>query len=296
MPRNLILLAAAASLAACATVPTTEIRLSQPRIPADAGASELVRLGQAQLGLGNVALALESFRKAARLQPASIEALGGIAIAYERMGRFDLSSRYYESALAIAPQDAELLARLAASLEAAGQGERAAQVRSEIAIPGIRPRATIAEAESPKGPTELRLKAPGRSVPRLVRLSAGEIALVSGIGPVWEAPKAPLPTPPRSASREPLPGIAILNAARVARLAARTRARLEGEGWRGVAIGDAPEARATSVIFYPPGRRGEADVLARKFGIVRLLDPDATRITILLGRDLAAARPVNPRA
>lgn len=285
--RTLLLLAAAASLAACAGAPPTEVRVSESRIPANAGAAQLVQLGQAQLGLGNVALALESFRKAARLDPTSIEALGGIAIAYERMGRFDLSSRYYEGALALAPRDSELLARLAAALDAAGQGERASRGRSEIAAPGGR----VAEGSShssSQAKVEPQREPASLGGPRLVRLSAGEVALVSGSGPVFEAPRPPSPVPRRQAARHGQPGIAILNAARVARLAARTKARLEGEGWQGLVIGDAATVRATSVIFYPASQQSEADALARRFGIVRLLDPAATRITILLGRDAAS--------
>lgn len=295
MPRNLFLLAAAALLAACAGAPPTEIRVSESRIPDHADSAQLVQLGRAQLGLGNVALALESFRKAARLDPGSIGAFGGIAIAYERMGRFDLASRYYESALALAPRDAELLARLAASLDAAGQAERAARVRSELAAPLRQGQPALAEAR-PVADFPPQARPASRGAPRLVRLSAGEVAVVSGAGPVWEAPRRPVPLPPRQASRHASPGVAILNAARVARLAARTRDRLEGEGWRGVVIGNAAEVRATSVIFYPASQRDEAEALARKFGIVRLLDPAATRITVLLGRDSAGAAPAVPRA
>jgi Tfp pilus assembly protein PilF len=55
------------------------------------------------LALGNVALAIESFRKALREQHDSVDAMVGLAGSYYHMARFDLSRRYYESALAIAP-------------------------------------------------------------------------------------------------------------------------------------------------------------------------------------------------
>ena len=49
-----------------------------------------------QFALGNVALALEGYRKALREDPASLDALTGLAACYDQMGRFDLSRRYHE--------------------------------------------------------------------------------------------------------------------------------------------------------------------------------------------------------
>lgn len=86
----------------------------------------------AQLALGNVALALEAYRKAVREDPASIDALAGIAACYDRMGRFDLSGRHYEAALALEPHNQTILAMLAASLDQQGRSSEAAMVRNEI--------------------------------------------------------------------------------------------------------------------------------------------------------------------
>ncbi|MEO5972746.1 MAG: LytR C-terminal domain-containing protein [Sphingomicrobium sp.] len=98
--------------------------------------------GYGNLRLGNVALALESFRKALREQPASSDAMAGLAACYDRMARFDLSRRYYESALALAPADTRLLNAFAASLESQGDAAGAAAVRAEI-------RVRLAAAEPP---------------------------------------------------------------------------------------------------------------------------------------------------
>lgn len=86
-----------------------------------------------QFALGNVALALEGYRKALREDPASLDALTGLAACYDRMGRFDLSRRYHEMALALAPGDARLYANFASTLELQGQGEEASAVRAEMA-------------------------------------------------------------------------------------------------------------------------------------------------------------------
>jgi hypothetical protein len=86
-----------------------------------------------QLAIGNVALALEGFRKASRELPNSIEAFGGMAACYDAMGRYDLSQQNYEAALAIAPSNPVLLNSFAASLEHQGKTAQAAAVRAEAA-------------------------------------------------------------------------------------------------------------------------------------------------------------------
>jgi hypothetical protein len=105
------------------------------------------RLAEAHghLALGNVGLAIESFRKALREQPDSVDAMVGLADSYDRMARFDLSRRYYESALAIVPADTRVLMAFARSLETQGQSVEAAEVRSEI-------RARSAAAAPPPSP------------------------------------------------------------------------------------------------------------------------------------------------
>src|SRR5262245_51427515 len=102
---------------------------------------------RSHLALGNVGLALEGFRKAAREDPTSVEAQAGIADCYDRMGRFDLSRRHYEQALAIAPRDPGLLAAFAASLDQQGQRAEAAAVRRELAVL-VQPRPEVASAAS----------------------------------------------------------------------------------------------------------------------------------------------------
>ena len=122
-----------------------------------------------QFALGNVALALEGYRKAHREDPASLDALAGLAACYDQMGRFDLSRRYHESALAIAPGDARLYANFAASLDLQNRREEAAAIRGEmaqrLAAAAVRPAeeapvralATVplneAVAAAPAGPT-----------------------------------------------------------------------------------------------------------------------------------------------
>ena len=323
------------------------------------GGSEPVpfRIAEARghLALGNVGLALEGFRKAAREDPTSMEALAGIADCYARMARFDLSRRYYESALAIAPQNQALLASFAALLDRQGLSTEANSVRAEIAAvasaapiqvsaqaaPSLAPRddavvgptvrAEIAVPEPvgqsvtialpparPIGkpavqpsPSQAMTVAPvGKSVtialppprpapivrpsernPTLERLSFSEVALITGDGPRWKRVE-----PPRMGSvvvkaRE----LRVLNAARVSRLAARTRSYLHRSGWSDVVIGDAAVARARSLIVYPQGKRAEANRLSNRLGFATAQWAGVRQVTVLLGRDAASHSALRPK-
>lgn len=270
-------------------------------LPAGA-ASDRVAYANGQLALGNVALALESYRRAAREDPGSVAALVGMADCYDRMGRFDLSRRQYEAALALAPTDAGVLARLARSLDFAGAGSEAAAVRKEIAQsasqavtvalpaaaaspPAAAPAHEMAEAVTVTLPQEPPAE-PQRDGPRLERLSFGEVALVTAPGPRWRTPAVAL----AERSQVLTPTIRLLNAARTQGLAARTRAYLSEQGWRRLAIGDAPSTLARSVILYPAERRPTAERLGRQLGVASLRPNRGQEIVMLLGRDVSSRR------
>jgi len=398
---------------------------------------ERIAEARGQLGLGNVALALTSFRIAAREDPNSIDALAGIADCYDRMGRFDLSRRYYESALALAPANTELLAAFAASLQLQGKSAEALSVREEISarmaasaalenastaeVEGTAPpvqvaivegrpeapsnasprRAVVPEAStvpvSPQRPAaaakplpepEVRIAAveaqaapaplgpsvtiklpPPRRVqqepapivpaalpartswaavepgvasvpltapqpvpvsipsefasvallrpveeripepsiaeergPRIERMSTGEIALITVSKPEWRSTMVASSeqstkvrfVPLREAALRPVK-VHLLNAARVDKLAARTRTWLKTRGWNGLAIGDAPATRKRSVILYPAAQRAMAQRLSAQFGFPLSRRASGSHVVVLLGADAARMRPLQPR-
>lgn len=119
------LILAPALLAGCAGL---DIARFEPRPVVPEGyaikgsGSELYEQGKRQLQAGHAALAIDAFRRASRAQPDSIDALNGLAVAYDRIGRYDLSRRYYEAALGREPTSAMLLHNLGYSL--ALQGKR----------------------------------------------------------------------------------------------------------------------------------------------------------------------------
>lgn len=290
MKRKLIisaLLVGAALVSNCASDPAIEVR-AVGLSTRGAAAGDQIALGHAALALGNAGLALQQFRQALRVQPGSVDALSGIALCYDEMGRVDLSRRYYEEALALAPAHTGLLRMYANSLARDGAVVEAQAVIVEIALRSktstvqwvIEPASIPATPPVPPIPvaaaTPARPQAIARKT-RLERLSLGEIALVTTDTPLWTA--LPALAPARS--------VRLLNAARREGLAAHNRKQLYGAGWRLVAIGDAPHVRQSSIVLFPAGQRGEARRLADRLRIAAIRPEARTDILIFLGRDVA---------
>lgn len=417
---------------------STPTKLARGEQPVPARIAE----ARGQLAIGNVALALEAFRIAARDDPNSTDALLGIATCYDQMGRFDLSRRSYEAALAIAPADTKLLAAFAGSLQLQGRVDEALSVRQEIAArsavaemqaheavaapapdavpaapssiapvepvelaaapePTLQPRTwleqpvsvtasspqkvavaapaveparmqMVEEAQADPVPApmpEVRSADAGQSVtlklpparpveapavsptvpapdsakaapvvaalpvydaepvervappfkpharpnpepafaedrgPHLERVSMGEIALITVSKPVWRSATVARSersttvrfVPLREASTTPIK-VRLLNAARVNRLAARTRSWLMARGWSKMGIGDADTARSRSVILYPRGQRALAQNLANQFGFAMEERSQVKFVTMVLGRDAARIEELRPRS
>lgn len=173
------------------------------------------------LALGNVALAIESFRKALREQPDSVDAMVGLADSYDRMTRFDLSRRYYESALAIVPADTRVLTAFARSLEAQGRSVEAAEVRNEIRVrsAAAAPPAPVIQALAPKqmlaqalpvvaGPSVTIKLPPARPVATVAAKRPAEPKARATTPPARPEPKlaaAVLPPPPAPVAAAPAP-------------------------------------------------------------------------------------------
>ena len=122
---------AVAALGAC-TGPQVEVRqLASPIEQGDIAIAERLAEAHGQMRLGNVGLAIESYRKALRKHPRSALAHVGIAAAYDRMGRYDISLDHYQVALALQPDDPRLYVALAGSLRAQGRPVDAARVMAE---------------------------------------------------------------------------------------------------------------------------------------------------------------------
>jgi len=65
--------------------------------------------GRGRFAAGQFGLAVEAFRDALERDPNSVEALNGLAAAYDHIGRPDLAAYYYARALALDPNSAQTL-------------------------------------------------------------------------------------------------------------------------------------------------------------------------------------------
>jgi tetratricopeptide (TPR) repeat protein len=290
------------------------------RATAPASKSVGVSEAEAHLALGNVALALEGFRKGLREQPNDLRALVGIARSYDRMGRFDVSRKWFETALAAAPADSAILHEFAASLDKQGLPIEAASVRAEAIdrsrlaslsepessarisaqMPGFEAAPAMALALTPRLPdhVERQMETQRPSVqkakptaspgPRLERLSPGEVALVTRSEPIWNAELVNRSARSFTYRFVAAPPVArLLNAARRQGLAADTRARLLERGWKRIEIGDAPAVREKTLVLYPQSQQAAARRLASQFGFAHLRPFAGPDIIVLLGRDAA---------
>jgi len=318
MRGNQLILGIAAAIATVSCSGSGELSVRAIKGPLAAGQQPVsfrVAEGHSQLALGNVALALEAYRKALREDPQSVDAMMGIAVCYDKMGRFDLSRRHYEMALAVRPADTDVYALFAQSLEYQGKRDEAARVKIELATRVVAPEAareapgSVPVLPPPPTPSVTVALAPPRSAPvavehitagvRLERLSMGEVALITRPEPRWEAT-----TVTRTATRTTIqfekkvaPAVTLLNAARVQGLAARTKAYLSMRGFSGARIGDAPAVRRQSAILYAPSEQRRAERLAAQFGFALERQPNAKDgVVVLLGRDAARDRSLRSNA
>jgi hypothetical protein len=133
----------------------------------------------------------------------------------------------------------------------------------------------------------VKVAAASSAAPRLERLSMTEVALITGSGPNWKRQPAQVVK---------FANVRLLNAARVDKLAARTRTYLGRFGWRQIVIGDAPTVRSRSLILYPAGSRVAASRLSARFGFAMMPRSDVRQLTVLLGRDAAGLAALQPKA
>lgn len=105
--------------------------------PSAAATAEAARAqGKSLLAQNKLPEALQSFRQALLQDPDSAEALNGMAVCYDRLGRFEDSRTHYEMALGIDPTSPVLLNNYGLSLFLQGKGEEAVRFLSLAAASG----------------------------------------------------------------------------------------------------------------------------------------------------------------
>lgn len=218
---TLALGAAALAGHAAAEARTTDVvqpGLTGPDPIASATAEAAREMGRFHLAQNDVPKALQAYRQALAQDPDSVESLNGLAVCFDRLGRFEEARTHYEAALGIDPASPVLLNNYGLSLflqgahadaarflnlaAAAGDADvQAAALRTLARIDQARrgamaaaPAPSIAEmAAADSGPTIVRTsgheqrlvlgKAAGKSLPKLA--SAGFAAdpnVIAAIG------------------------------------------------------------------------------------------------------------------
>lgn len=252
-------------------------------------ASGRAALGLSQLALGNVGLAVESFRRALREDPRSHQAMLGLAECYLQMGKPSLARRSLEQALALRPDVPELYRALAAAAEGEGKPSEAAQLRKEAELrsaPPVAAPAMAAETAPVSAPPEstvtvdLTLEPLRDEGPRLVRLSMGEVALVTKGG-------SPFDRLPRRADPTIHAPLRILNAARVQGIAAGTRKILLSKGLAPASIGDWIERKERSELRFGRSDAARARIIAASLPFEVRMVERAGPIVLLVGRNAA---------
>jgi Flp pilus assembly protein TadD len=156
--------------------------------PAALSPDQLYDQGKALLAGNDIPGAMAAFRRLLAHDPQSLDAMNGLGIAYDRMGRHDVARGWYESALAINPDAASVLSNLGYSLLLADQ-PRAAIPWLQAAASSRDPRA-VATARRLLSQIGARLTAEAAAAPAAPR--AAEIALVTTPAPAAPAPDAPV--------------------------------------------------------------------------------------------------------
>ena len=200
----------AAMLAGCAQ--QGELRITAvggQETQADDGA---LLKAQILLSRGEHALAVDAYRKAIRHNPGNASAYNGLAIAYDQLGRHDLSRRYYELALAYAPREGKYYRNLARSLERQGLKNEAARILAQLDAGEAPAPAAAPEPSSFRALAQIASEqaaavanaATGAIRPHLERLSMGEVLLETKAeaAPVMAAHSITVPIPVTATSEE----------------------------------------------------------------------------------------------
>jgi tetratricopeptide (TPR) repeat protein len=235
---------AAALLLTVSAIGCTHSKLAVRSLPVPESASTAdeasLAKGRMLFARGEFALAADAFQKAARYDPKSADAYNGLAASYDQLGRYDLSRRYYELALAQSPEDGRVLRNFArsmlrqgdqlaarkliaeaAALEHDGTSQAAGQAQPQPSAPAAPVQQAYADGASPSSvtmsiaPEPLPAAAPvtvANSPSLFQRVAATVIEAFpqsqSGVNVLLDAPAARVAPAPRAAPA-PVPAQAV---------------------------------------------------------------------------------------
>lgn len=296
MPRPLIAAFAMFGLLnGCATSPG----LSGIRPVGDVAVGQTsVAAGNALVARGQYGLAVAAYRRVLRLDPVNSQAMEGLAITYELLGRADLADRYYQEALALAPRNPRIYQNFAAFLRVQQREAEAVQLMADmrIVLPDAVAEAPVSAAEQPAASPPAVAVAMVQAEPdvRLIKQSDRATLVVTMPRAVNPAPATPHAPPPGAAGvRTPR----AVNAVGRQGVARQTAALLMKRGFPRVETGDSVFKLKHSRILVPAHQREFGERLSRSLPFAARIEQGAQvdRVQILIGQDALAALTRNRR-
>jgi tetratricopeptide (TPR) repeat protein len=307
---------AAALLLTVSAIGCTHSKLAVRSLPVPESASTAdeasLAKGRMLFARGEFALAADAFQKAARYDPKSADAYNGLAASYDQLGRYDLSRRYYELALAQSPEDGRVLRNFArsmlrqgdqlaarkliaeaAALEHDGTSQAAGQAQPQPSAPAAPVQQAYADGASPTSVTMSIAPEPLPAAAPVTVANSPSLFQRVAATVILDAP-APRAAPASVLAQAAAPAIAsstphlhIMNAVGRKRQAARMSSYLKQDGWATISTGDSRNKLMRSRILF-----GAADAAAaRKLAATLPFQPrlqrmrNAPAMFLLLGRD-----------
>lgn len=256
-----------------------------------------VAAGNEMVARGQYGLALAAYRRVLRLDPANSQAMEGLAISYELLGRADLADRYYQEALALSPRNPRIYQNFAAFLHTQKRHADADRLVADmrIAIPDAPveavPAAVAGTAQATpveNEPVDVATVPPEPDV-RLIRQS-DRATLVVTMPPAAAVPAVKAPAE-IAAAPDGIRPPRVVNAIGRRGVARQTAALLARHGFAGVEIGDAAFKLKRSRILVPLHKRELGEHLSRSLPFKARIEESARvdRAQILIGGDALSA-------
>jgi len=262
------------------------------------------------IGVRDYALALDLLQAARSQTPNDPAVINGFGVVYDKLGRFDLSTRYYTQAAALDPDSPIVRQNLAYSAMLQQHG-------TPVPIPGAAPVTQLAAADPAPIPSiaavNAALLAPPASLPqaRPAAVAAQTPVLLGGppaakaatitvaqaplvqVKPMITVAKAPAPTVVVAANGVLLTGksLQIFDASGSSGGAEGVRVQLASRGWSAPKSSmTMAKAEARTRIVYPEGGQAVAQPLARTLPFpleLAACGDRCTGVSLIIGQDAA---------
>jgi hypothetical protein len=264
------------------------------------------------IGVRDYALALDLLQAARSQTPQDPAVINAFGVVYDKLGRFDLSTRYYTQAAALDPDSPIVRQNLAYSAML--------QDRSAPPLPGAAPTTQLAAADPAPTPTIAAVNAALLAPPPAAVPQARPAAVASQTPVLLGGPPAPRPPaitiaqaptaqikPMITIARAPAPTVVVAVAPNGVLLTGKSLQIFDASGSSGGAEGvrtqlaslgwSAPKssvtlakAEAKTRIIYPQGGQAVAQALARTLPFpveLAACDNRCTNVSLIIGQDAA---------